>query len=134
MKAGDTADLRVTLNDGREMKLAAAAEPPRPKVALLSKNAYLAQTAVPFPIHLNNHDELPQDSTVNFVLRSQLPASWARREKLEVATADDSSHVVLSTEDGRSDAAGRKYCDRDAEPAQELWPFDLWSSAFPARR
>jgi hypothetical protein len=100
LKAGDRADLRVTLNDGREMTLAATVEPPRPQVALLSKNAYLPQAAVPFPIHLNNPDELPQDSTVNFVLRSQLPASWARTEKLEVGTADGSAHVLLSVEDG----------------------------------
>jgi hypothetical protein len=100
LKAGDKADLRVTLVDGRAINLAAVIEAPRPKVMMLSKNAYLTQAAVPFPIHLNNQDELPQDSTVNFVLRSQLPESWARTEKLEVATADDSSHVSLSMEDG----------------------------------
>jgi hypothetical protein len=100
LKAGDEADLSVTLNDGRAMNLAAVVGPPRPKVTMLSKNAYLTQAADPFPIHLNNPDELPQDSTVSFVLRSELPESWARTEKLEVATADDSAHVLLSMEDG----------------------------------
>jgi hypothetical protein len=100
LKAGDKADVEVALSDGREMQLAATVQPERPQVALISKNAYLTQTAVPFPIHLNNQDELPQDSTVNFVLQSQVPKSWPRTEKIEVATADESSHVLLSMADG----------------------------------
>ncbi len=97
LKPGEKAVARVMLNDGREMNLPVTIQPPRPKAALLSKNVDTGQ-ASPSPIRLANQDELPQDSTLTFVL--QAAEAWPRTQKIEVATADGSFHVILSVEDG----------------------------------
>ena len=97
LKAGEKATARVMLNDGREMNLQVTVQSPRPRVALLSKNVDTGQ-ASPSPIRLTNQDELPQDSTLSFVL--QTAEAWPRMQKIEVTTSDESFHVMLGVEDG----------------------------------
>ena len=91
---------RVTLMDGRTLSLNAFVEPPRPKLTLLSKTIEAATSDPPVAIHLSNPDELPQDARLNFFLKTQLPESFPPNEKVEVATADESFHVLLSMQDG----------------------------------
>ena len=97
LKAGDKSLARVMLDDGREMNLQVTIQPPRPKATLLSKNIDTGLAAAS-PIRLANQNELPQDSTLSFVL--QTAGDWPRTQKIEVATVDASFHVMLSVEDG----------------------------------
>jgi hypothetical protein len=96
-KAGEQTVAHVTLNDGRKIDLPFTVEAPRPTVTLISKSVNVDQSS-PSPIQLANQNELPLNATLSFVLQSQ--DAWPRSQKIEVATADDSSHTTLSVENG----------------------------------
>ncbi|MGH9737620.1 MAG: hypothetical protein ACRD4X_03425 [Candidatus Acidiferrales bacterium] len=88
----------VTLKDGRVLNLPTTIEAPRPKVSLMSVSVQ-SGTAGSF-MHLGDAQELPQDGSVVFALKSVVPAEFPRMEKIEVATGDDSSDVLLSVDRG----------------------------------
>ena len=88
----------VALRDGRVLDLQTTVEPPRPKVALVSKTVQPGPTAS--PVRLGNSDELPQDGKLSFSLKSEVPDKFPRTEKIEVAASDDSFRVLLSVADG----------------------------------
>jgi len=87
----------VTLQDGRVLELPTTIEPPRPKVTLISKNI---QSPIASPIHLENQDDLPQDGRLSFVLKTEIPDTFPRTEKIEVAAGDSSFSVLLTVDDG----------------------------------
>jgi hypothetical protein len=88
----------VDLKDGRVLDLQTTIDKPRPRVKLMSKNVQpgTAHSAV----HLQNQDELPQDGRLSFFLKTEVPESFPRNEKIEVSSLDDSFHVSLSIADG----------------------------------
>jgi len=86
----------VGLKDGRTLDLQTTVEAARPKVSLISKNVQTAPSAV----RLQNQDELPQGGHLSFFLKSEVPDKFPRNEKIEVATADESSSVTLDMADG----------------------------------
>jgi hypothetical protein len=88
----------VALRDGRVLDLQTTVEPPRPRVTLLSKS--VQQGSERTPIRFTNSDELPQGALMVFFLRSDAPEQFSSSEKIEVATADESSRAVLSVSDG----------------------------------
>jgi hypothetical protein len=90
----------VTLKDGRVLEVASTTQAPRPEVTLISKVIQQNATSVPSPIQLDGQDELAQNATLSFSLKTQVPAAFSREETIEVATADDSVHVLLSVADG----------------------------------
>jgi hypothetical protein len=98
MTAGEKLVARVDLKDGRVLDLQTTVEPPRPRVALISKNVQPGPTRS--PVHLANQDSLPQDGRMTFFLKTEVPQSFPRTEKIEVATADSSFDVLLSVADG----------------------------------
>ncbi|HWF38950.1 MAG TPA: hypothetical protein VG322_10550 [Candidatus Acidoferrales bacterium] len=89
---------RVDLKDGRVLDLQTTVEPPRPKVDLISKNVQPGATRS--PIHFTNTDSLPQDARLTFFLKTEVPESFPRTEKIEVASLDGSFDVQLSLADG----------------------------------
>lgn len=91
---------KVELEDGREVKVAATVIPPRPAVTLLSKGTQEEATAAPSPVHLGSADDLPIDQRLVFFLKTRVPASFPRNEKVEVAAGDGSFKTVLTLEDG----------------------------------
>jgi hypothetical protein len=91
---------RVELEDGRKVSVAATVIPPRPAVTLLSKGTQEEATAAPSPVHLGSADDLPIDQRLVFFLKTTVPASFPRNEKVEVAAADGSFKTSLSLEDG----------------------------------
>jgi hypothetical protein len=91
---------KVELQDGRQASVAATVIPPRPAVTLLSKGTQEEATAPPSPVHLGSADDLPIDQRLVFFLKTRVPASFARSEKVEVAAADGSFKTVLTLEDG----------------------------------
>jgi hypothetical protein len=87
----------VGLKDGRTLDLQTTVEAPRPKVSLISKNV---QTVAPSAVRLQNQDKLLQGGHLSFFLKSEVPDKFPRSEKIEIATADESSNVTLSVADG----------------------------------
>ncbi len=98
LHAGAQLTAHVKLKDGRVLDLPTTIESPRPKVALMSVSV-ASGSAASF-VRLGNSQELPQDGSVVFALKSEVPAEFPRTEKIEVATADDSSDVLLSVDRG----------------------------------
>jgi hypothetical protein len=89
---------KVALKDGRVLELPTKVEAPRPKVALISKSIRLGDT--PSTISLGSQDELPLDGQISFLLKAEIPNRFARSERIEVATADESFSTLLSMTDG----------------------------------
>ena len=73
-------------------------------------------------IHLGNPEELPQDARLNFFLKSQLPEAFPPAEKVEVATADEAFHVVLSVKDGNLTLQDSKTVFAVLDPMKLLGP------------
>ncbi|MGB9404511.1 MAG: hypothetical protein WCA98_13320 [Candidatus Acidiferrales bacterium] len=117
----------VALKDGRVLDLQTTVEPPRPKVTLVSKSIQPGPT--PSAIRLGNHDELPQDGRISFFLKTEIPENFQRSEKIEVATADDPSGVVLSLADGNLMLQDSKTVLAVLDPLKSFGP-----SAFGALR
>ncbi|HEV3278053.1 MAG TPA: hypothetical protein VG860_14645 [Terriglobia bacterium] len=95
--AGQRLTAEVSLKDGRVQNLETTVQAPRPKVTLLSKQVGPVSTSS--PLQLGDTNELPQNATLTFVLKSNVPAAFARTEKIEVASMDGSFHTLLSLAD-----------------------------------
>jgi hypothetical protein len=122
LQEGDSITLHVTLKDGRFLDLKSAVEAPRPRVSVLSKSVQLDPSAPPSQLKLQNADELPQDSRLNFVLKTQVPEIFSHSEKIEVATADESFRVMLSEKDGNLTPQDSKTVFAVLDPMKLLGP------------
>ncbi len=100
LTSGTTATAHVKLKDERSLDLATTVQAARPKVTLISKSIQQNAPANASPIQLQGDDQLPQNATLSFSLKSQVASAFPRNETIEVATADDSVHTVLSIADG----------------------------------
>ena len=109
LKAGSATDTlepgkrytaKVTLRDGRELKVPVTVERSRPQVALLSKGSQEEETADPSPVHLGSPNDLPVERRLVFFLKSKSPQNFPRDQKVEVAAADNSFRTTLSLSDG----------------------------------
>jgi len=89
---------RVVLKDGRTQDLDTTIDLPRPRVMLVSKSIEPGPSAA--AIRLGTEDELPQDGTLSFFLKSEIPSAFQRSEKIEVATEDGLLSTMLSLDDG----------------------------------
>jgi hypothetical protein len=90
----------VQLRDGRQLKTPVTVAPPRPQVALLNKGSQDTSSGTPSPVHLGSQDDLTVSGRLVFFLKSVVPASFPRSERVEVAAVDGSFHTILSLEDG----------------------------------
>jgi hypothetical protein len=88
----------VALKDGRVLDLQTTVEAPRPKIALLSKSVQRGPGSS--AIRFGNEDELSHGSRLSFFVKAEVPEKFSHNEKIEVATADESFHVLLSEADG----------------------------------
>jgi len=88
----------VALKDGRVLDLQTTVEAARPRVVLVSKS--VQPGATPSAIRLGNTEDLPQDGQISFFLKTEIPATFPRGEKVEVATEDGSAHVLLGISEG----------------------------------
>ena len=100
LTAGVADAAHVKLKDGRVLDLATTVQEQRPRVTLISKSIQQNTSANSSPIQLQGDDQLPQNATLAFSLKSQIPTAFPRNETIEVATADDSVHATLSIADG----------------------------------
>jgi hypothetical protein len=83
---------QVTLKDGRAVEVQTNVEPPRSKVALISKHIESFSPA----IHLGNPNDLPLHGEISFFVKSDVPASFPPDQKIEVSTVDGTFHTLLS--------------------------------------
>jgi hypothetical protein len=100
LKQAEAIKASVTLQDGRVIDLSASVDAPRPSVRLIDKSVQLSSSSGENNLLLANQDELPQDAKLTFSMRAQLPRTFARDEKIEVATADESFSTTLSLGNG----------------------------------
>jgi hypothetical protein len=89
---------RVALKDGRVLDLQTKVQPPRPRVSLVSKSIQAGTVAS--GIRLADQELLPQDGKISFFVKAELPDRFAHNAKIEVASADESFHAILSVSDG----------------------------------
>jgi hypothetical protein len=97
-QADETLVAHVDLKDGRVLDLQTTVEKPRPRMKLIGKNVQTVTARS--PVELKNQDELPQDGRLSFFLKTEVPEDFPRTEKVEVASLDNSFHVLLSVADG----------------------------------
>jgi hypothetical protein len=123
LKPGDSVVARVTLKDGRTLDLNTPIAGPRPQLKLLSKNVQSAANSdAPVVIELGNSNELPQEGRLSFVLKTQVPENFPPTEKVEVSTADESFHVLLSEKDGNLTLQDSKTVFATLDPMKLLGP------------
>jgi hypothetical protein len=96
LKADTSVSARITLKDGRTTKLSVTVAAGRPSVSLLNKSVRPSPSSIDSNIQLAGQDELPQDATLIFSLRTQTPQRFLRDETVEVATDDESYSTYLS--------------------------------------
>ena len=122
LHAAESIVVRVTLKDGRILNLNADVDAPRPQVTLLTKSIQPDSSAAPQLVRLGSQEELPQDSRLNFFLKSQEPATFPPTERIEVATADESFRVLLSFKDGNLTLQDAKTVYAVLDPMKLLGP------------
>src|SRR5260370_1100801 len=89
---------RAALKDGRVLDLQTTVQPARPRASLLSTSIQLGPN--PSAIRLANQELLPQGRRLSFFVKSELPEKFSHQEKIEVASEDESFHVLLSVSEG----------------------------------
>ena len=133
MAAPDSADVgglhpdakqtaHVSLKDGRVLELSSTIQEPRPKVTLISKTIQPDASSSSSPIQLGDADELPQSAQLSFALKSEIPPAFPRNQMIEVATADDSMHTMLSVSDGTLTLQDAQTVLATIDPAKSLGP------------
>ena len=100
LKAGDRAEAKVKLKDGRTVSLATAIAPPRPSATLVSKSVQPPPQAGPASIQLASADELPRGAVLTFSIRAQAPAAFTGKDTVEVATERGAFSTTLTTASG----------------------------------
>jgi hypothetical protein len=73
-------------------------------------------------IQLGNQDEVPQDGKLLFFLKSEIPETFSRTQKVEVATADSSYDVSLGLDDGSLIAQDAQTVMATLDPLKNFGP------------
>jgi hypothetical protein len=100
LKHGRPLAAKVTLIDGRAFPLLASVDSPRPRVTLINKSVQPSPSGDKSNITLVDPGELPQDATLIFSVRTDVPATFSQDENIEVATTDGSFTTTLSVANG----------------------------------
>jgi hypothetical protein len=104
LQPGSNYSAKVTLHDGRMLHVPATVGASRPQVDLLSKgvqhDASEGDPGSQPPVHLGSPNDLPLQRKLVFFLRSHVPSTFPRTEKIELAAVDASFQTTLSLLDG----------------------------------
>ncbi len=114
--------LQAVLKDGRVLDLQSTVAPRRPNVSVISKSVQYDDNVPQSLVRLGDSQELPQEARLSFFLKTQLPEAFPPTEKIEVATADDSFHVLLSFKDGNLTLQDSKTVFAVLDPMKLLGP------------
>ncbi|HET8881495.1 MAG TPA: hypothetical protein VFM56_04915 [Solimonas sp.] len=118
LKPDRDAAARVSLKDGRVVRLKALIDLPRPSVSLIGKSVRLAPDGPANNIQLGDADELPQDARLTFSMRAQTPSRFTPQQTIEVATADESFSTTLSIANGGIKLENSRVALATLEPAK----------------
>lgn len=121
LAGGLSISVHVKLKDGRSLDLPTTVDASRPKLSLFAKNVQ-NEASVPNVVHLGNPDELPQDARLQFSLKTMAPETFPPNERVEVATTDESFHVLLSEQDGNLTLQDAKTILAVLDPMKLLGP------------
>jgi len=103
LRPGTDYSAKVTLRDGRTLHVPATVDAARPQVDVLSKGIQQDQSdgdsASSSPVRLGSPDDLPLQRRLVFFLRSRIPSTFPRNEKIELAAVDGSFGTTLSLAD-----------------------------------
>lgn len=100
LQQGQKIVAHALLKDGRTLDLPITVAAARPRVTLLSKNVQRGNSGSATAIRLTSPDEMSTDSRLAFVLKSDVPDAFHHGDKIEVATADNAFHSLLTEADG----------------------------------
>ncbi len=112
----------VALKDGRDLALQTTVEPPRPKVTLISKSIQMADGDPSSGLHLASQDVLPQNAKLTFFLKTEIPETFPRDEKIEIASEDKAVHALLSIADGNLNFQDSKTVIAVLDPLKAFGP------------
>lgn len=91
---------KILLRDGRELKTHVTVRPPRPQIELMNKGTQDGNVDTPSPVQIGSANDLPVQKRLVFFIKSVVPSTFPRDEKIEVASVDGSFHTTLSFADG----------------------------------
>ena len=100
LKSEHAVTAKLSLVDGRSLSVTASIDAPRPRVSLIGKYVQPSPAVASSNILLADTGELPQDATLIFSMRAQIPAIFSHDETIEVATGDESAITNLSLANG----------------------------------
>jgi hypothetical protein len=95
LKPGRSMPAKVILNDGRVVSVVASVAGARPRVILIGKSVQPSPSGDDSNLRLLDQ-ELPQDATLIFSVRTETPVAFSRDEEIEIATSDQSFSTTLS--------------------------------------
>ena len=90
---------RVLLRDGRELHAPATVDLPRPQIDLLSKSQPVPSGDTANTLHLGSASDFVLGRNIVLFLRSRVPATFPRQQKIEIAATDGSFQTTLSLAD-----------------------------------
>ncbi len=122
LEPGSDYAAEVELKDGRRLKTPVTVEPPRPQIVLLSKGVQPGASSPLPPMQLGSPDDLPVDDRLVFFLKSSLPATFPRSEKVELAATDSSFQTMLDLTDGSLMLENANTAEASLEPLSRFGP------------
>ena len=127
---GEAVDARVRLRDGRTVGVAARIAPPRPAVALVSREVTTPSAPGALPIVLPD-TLVPRDATLTFSLRA--PGGLNATDAIEVAAGEDGAATRLTVASGAVQRVGTDVAVARLSPLAAFGPaatgpirFRLW--------
>jgi hypothetical protein len=127
LKADHAIAAKITLTDGRVLRVPVSVDPPPPRVLLIARSVQSSPSSG--GIQLTNQDELAPDAKLTFSLRAQSPATFTHEETIEVATLDELFSVALRLDNGGLRLEDARVAVATLDPAKAFGP-----SAFGALR
>ncbi len=99
LQPGSDYQAHVTLRDGRELHTPATVAPPRPQIELLSKSQPPLPGETADTLHLGSASDFMLGRKIVLFLRSQVPQTFPRQSRVEIAATDGSFQTTLSLAD-----------------------------------
>jgi len=122
LKPASSLAAKVSLKDGRLLKLTVSVDAPRPRVSLIGKSVQPSPSGDASNIQLSSQDQLPLDARLTFSVRAQLPSTFKYDQAIEVAAVDGSFSTSLNLGNGGIRLADSKVALVTLDPARAFGP------------
>jgi hypothetical protein len=121
LKADHASAAKITLTDGRVLRVPVSVDPPPPRVLLIARSVQSPPSGGG-GIQLANQDELAPEAKLTFSLRAQSPATFTHEETIEVATVDELFSVALRLDNGGLRLEDARVAVATLDPAKAFGP------------